>query len=69
MNLHLFTLLSLRGRQTADWVLMDYVDFVVHVFREDRREFYRLERLWGDARTVDLPAEPGPAEDAASSLS
>jgi hypothetical protein len=32
---------------------MDYVDFVVHVFRTDKREFYRLERLWGDAPVID----------------
>ena len=39
---------------------MDYVDFVVHVFLEDKRDFYRLERLWGDARKIDpatLPTE------------
>jgi ribosome-associated protein len=33
---------------------MDYVDFVVHVFVENRRHFYRLERLWGDAPSIDL---------------
>jgi ribosome-associated protein len=33
---------------------MDYVDFVVHVFRDDRRQFYRLERLWGDAPVIDV---------------
>jgi len=43
-----------EGRRGGDWVLMDYVDFVVHVFREERRDFYRLERLWGDAPTIDL---------------
>jgi ribosome-associated protein len=57
-----------EGRRTADWVLLDYMDFVVHVFREDRREFYRLERLWGDARTLELPGKDR-AEDAASSRS
>jgi ribosome-associated protein len=43
-----------EGRRVADWILMDYVDFVVHVFRDDRRQFYRLEHLWGDAPTLDL---------------
>ena len=38
-----------EGRRSGDWVLMDYIDFVVHVFRQDRRQFYRLESLWGDA--------------------
>jgi ribosome-associated protein len=42
---------------------MDYVDFVVHVFREDRRKFYRLERLWGDAPTVELVGLPRASED------
>jgi ribosome-associated protein len=45
---------SVEGRRTADWVLMDYIDFVVHVFVAEKREFYRLERLWGDAPLVDL---------------
>ena len=43
-----------EGKRTADWVLMDYVDLLVHVFRDDRRQFYRLERLWGDAPSLDL---------------
>ena len=39
---------------------MDYIDFVVHVFQEEKRGFYRLERLWGDAPEVDLSGiEPG----------
>ena len=37
---------------------MDYIDFVVHVFVEDRRQFYRLERLWGDAPSIDLTDLP-----------
>ena len=32
-----------------EWVLLDYVDVVAHIFRKDRREFYALEQLWGDA--------------------
>ena len=38
-----------EGRRQAEWVLLDYIDFVVHVFVAEKREFYRLERLWGDA--------------------
>ena len=41
--------LHIEGRTEAKWVLMDYGDFVIHVFDEDRRGFYALERLWGDA--------------------
>ncbi len=43
-----------EGQRVGDWVLMDYVDFVVHVFCEERRQFYRLESLWGDAPRVEL---------------
>jgi ribosome-associated protein len=39
---------------TGDWVLMDFFDFVVHVFTPDTREFYALERLWGSAERVDV---------------
>ena len=42
-----------EGRSSGEWILMDYIDFVVHVFREDRREYYRLEKLWGDAIRLD----------------
>ncbi len=42
---------GLAGRR---WLLLDYVEVVVHVFHEKTREYYLLERLWGDARKVDL---------------
>jgi ribosome-associated protein len=53
-----------EGRRLSEWVLLDYLDFVVHVFLEDRRRFYGLERLWGDAPRVDLDSLPaaGPPE-------
>jgi ribosome-associated protein len=40
---------GIEGMRGGRWVLVDYVDFVVHVFHPDTREFYQLERLWGDA--------------------
>lgn len=46
-----------EGREGRRWVLLDYVDLVVHVFHEKTREYYLLERLWGDARSVDLGVE------------
>ena len=46
-----------EGREGRKWVLLDFVDVVVHVFHERTREYYLLERLWGDARSVDLGVE------------
>ena len=48
-----------EGDTGARWLLIDFVDFVVHVFHEDEREFYRLENLWRDAPLVDWEAEAG----------
>jgi ribosome-associated protein len=44
-----------EGLERAEWVLMDYFDFVVHVFTPDTRAFYGLERLWGSADVIDVP--------------
>lgn len=46
--------LSCEGREGLSWVLVDYGSVVVHVFRRETREFYRLENLWGDAARVPL---------------
>jgi ribosome-associated protein len=43
-----------EGYQTAEWILIDYGDFVVHIFDEKARRFYDLERLWREARRVDV---------------
>lgn len=43
---------AIEGRQELRWVLMDYGDFLVHVFHEDDRRYYDLERLWGNAERV-----------------
>ncbi len=48
---------STEGYQSANWILMDYGDFVVHVFSEEARAFYDLERLWNMAHKVEIPAE------------
>jgi ribosome-associated protein len=55
-----------EGAQQGRWVLLDYGDFVVHVFDQDRRDYYRLEDIWSDAPDVTdtfLPT-PQPAADA-----
>jgi ribosome-associated protein len=46
-----------EGMDEARWVLLDFGDIVVHVFRPEEREFYHLERLWGDARTIPFEAQ------------
>jgi len=51
-----------EGYNAAEWVLLDYGDFILHVFEEKARRFYDLERLWRDAARVPLPA--GATEDA-----
>jgi len=49
--------LSIEGLRDLHWVLMDYGDFIVHVFHEETRDYYDLERLWGDAPRVDWDAQ------------
>ncbi len=41
-----------EGQQEARWILLDYVDFVAHVFLKEDRDYYDLERLWSDAEVV-----------------
>ncbi|MCS6833306.1 MAG: ribosome silencing factor, partial [Flammeovirgaceae bacterium] len=41
-----------EGLQHKEWILLDYVDVVVHIFQQHRRDFYGIEELWGDARFV-----------------
>ena len=43
-----------EGSNNAEWVLMDYINVVVHVFQKHIREFYDIEGLWGDAKTVTI---------------
>ena len=47
-----------EGYDRADWVLMDFFTFIVHVFTPQTRAFYSLERLWGDAERIDVGDEP-----------
>ena len=46
-----------EGYKTAEWILLDYGDFIVHVFEQKARSFYDLERLWRESKRVELPAE------------
>jgi len=40
---------SMEGKANREWILVDYYDVIVHIFKKDKREFYKLEELWGDA--------------------
>jgi ribosome-associated protein len=70
--------LGMEGSEEGRWILIDYGDFVIHVFSEDARTYYDLEQIWGDASRVewrdparikaappieDVPAEPAEDED------
>jgi ribosome-associated protein len=47
--------LHIEGEKNAEWMLLDYVNIVVHIFLRDRRSFYMLEDLWNDAPTTKYP--------------
>jgi ribosome-associated protein len=53
--------LSIEGKASSQWVLMDFGDVVVHIFRQDARHHYGLERLWADARRVPIPGYASPS--------
>ncbi len=43
-----------EGKNNKEWILLDYINVVAHVFRKDRRQYYALEKLWGDAEITEL---------------
>ena len=45
---------QIEGIENAEWVLMDYVNVVVHVFQKHKREYYDIENLWGDAKITEI---------------
>jgi len=46
--------LSIEGKENAEWILMDYGEFIVHIFSSRAREYYSLEKLWGDGIKITL---------------
>jgi ribosome-associated protein len=46
----------IEGYDRSEWILLDYFDFIVHVFAPETRMFYGLERLWGSAEHIEVPA-------------
>lgn len=53
--------LGLEGEQSARWILVDLGDVIVHLFQREAREFFGLERLWGEAEELELPRAVGAA--------
>ena len=51
-----------EGYKRGEWILMDFFTFIVHVFTPQTRDFYSLERLWGDAERIEVSDEPPPAK-------
>ena len=49
--------LSVEGYNQAEWILADYGDFLVHIFSPKARQYYDLERLWRNAKAVEIPPE------------
>ena len=59
---------GVEGANTRRWILLDYVDFVVHIFRQEARDFYALERLWGDAERTEFEDRWEPEEEEKTSF-
>ena len=45
---------QIEGYESANWILMDFGDVIIHIFQREPREFYKLEHIWKDAKTVDI---------------
>lgn len=58
--------LSIEGREECTWALVDFGPVIVHIFQEEARDFYRLERLWGDAEYFDVVDGEIEARDASA---
>lgn len=58
--------LNVEGYKQAEWVLLDYVDFVVHIFSDKARSFYDLERLWKSAKRLELSEVKAPKKRVAA---
>lgn len=52
-----------EGYPPGEWILMDYVDIIVHIFHQDRRNYYNLEKLWADAPRLEVAPAPIPSTE------
>jgi ribosome-associated protein len=50
----------IEGKETANWILLDYGDIIVHIFRSDIRQYYALEKMWADAPQIPIPESEHP---------
>jgi ribosome-associated protein len=50
----------MEGKETANWMLLDYGDIIVHIFRSDIRQYYALEKMWADAPQIPIPESDHP---------
>ncbi len=50
----------IEGKETANWMLLDYGDIIVHIFRSDIRQYYALEKMWADAPQIPIPESDHP---------
>lgn len=64
MSARYHTLPNIEGKETANWVLLDYGDIIVHIFKADVREYYALENMWVDAPQIPIPEARQPFSQA-----
>jgi len=50
----------IEGKETANWILLDYGDIIIHIFRSDIRQYYALEKMWADAPNIPIPEPEHP---------
>lgn len=60
MNMQYHLRPVMEGKDTATWILLDYGDIIVHIFRTDIRQYYALEKLWSDAPQIPIPEHEHP---------
>jgi ribosome-associated protein len=60
MTLKYHTHPVIEGKETANWILLDYGDIIVHIFKTDIRQYYALEKMWADAPQITIPESEHP---------
>jgi ribosome-associated protein len=61
--------ISIEGYEQGEWILSDYADLIIHVFSEKARDFYDLDRLWRQAKVLEVPPNPDQRDDRPFSMS